>query len=296
MEENQNLLKKGIILVSLILIISIFISSYLKLDKPVFLKSYIDRYFLISYENQNSDANFIIRYITNIDDSRVVNHIEFEEYPNLNINASEYNPFGFNFFNEGNETPGQAVGRYSVREIYISIDAINMENQNDDIHLKKAKVYFSDGSMEEVDIGEVVLYLEDEINASDHFEFMRVKSSSDGLNTSQERLNENIELIKMEGQSLERFKDLVEIKIGSKDYRDIAGDQYKTGDYLTIDTVFEMPQDPELRMYNYDLRPELFYKDSQDNIFTYRLHNLDYRKHSFEFLEIINFLRARGEI
>lgn len=73
MKDNKTLLENGIILILFSLIISIFISSYLKLDNPVFLKSYIERHFLTMYEDHYLGAEFTIRYITNADDTSVVN-------------------------------------------------------------------------------------------------------------------------------------------------------------------------------------------------------------------------------
>lgn len=296
MIENQKLLKKGLLIIVITLIVSIGIGLYLQLDSPVFLKSYFHRYLPSKDGGAYLDVDLVIQYITNADDNSVVNYIEFEEYPELYVDASEHRRFGYQFFNNTNSVPGRIVGRYSVREVYLTINANNVDTGDEDIRLTKAKVYFSDGDVEEVDIGELVLYSYGENNRRDHFEHRSSSSSSDGTSSTQVRLKEDIELIKMESNNPTGFQDLVEIKIGGKDYRAIEGDQYKAGDYLTFESLFRIPKDREFRMYDYDLHPKLYYKDSEGNTHIYRFLNVDYRKYRFEFCEIIRFLWARGEL
>lgn len=300
MEKNYKILKIGMILIAISLIISIGVASYLRLDRPVFLKSYIERPMPLTDEEgrHNLNAQFIIRYITNADDARVVNHIEFEDYRDLYASATEYSHHGFQFFNDNNvQTPGQRVGRYRVRDVAVTVGVHNAEEKNEDISLTRAKVYFSDGhEEEEVDIGEWILYPDDRMNRPDHFQHMMSRGSSDGISIVQEKLKDNIELIKMESSLLNKYEDFLEISVGARDYRDIAGEKYETDGYLKMESVFKTPEDPELRMYDYDIKPRLHYRDSEGNSFIYRLYNLDYRKYGFEFLEIIKFLRARGEL
>jgi len=300
MDKNHKVLKNGLNLILLTLVISIGIAYYLKLDRPVFLKSYIERYLPSTEGEHYLDAQFIIRYITNGDDGSTANYIEFEEYPGIYVNASEYNQSGFRFFNNNeNRIPGHKVGRYSVRDIYLTIDARNVDNKNEDIRLTKAKVHFSNGDVEVVDIGEWILYEKGEFHVSEHFEHMMGKGFSDDTYQTQniqEKVKVDIELIKMESNILDQFQGFIEIKVGNKDYKDISGEKYTAGDYLKIDSVFKTPTDPELSMYDFDLRPQLQYKDSEGKPFIYRFYNVDYRKYNFEFLEIIKFLRVRGEL
>lgn len=292
MELNRKLFKGGIIIIIIILVFSLGISLYLKLDKPIFLKSYMEIDLPI---NNNGKVEFELRYITNINDDRVVNNIEFEEVPGIFVNASEFNSGSLNFFgNQNNSMPGQVEGRYSIRSIYIWVEGFGIENPLDEMHITKAKIHFNNGDSMEAEIGDIVLYGYN--NTNEHFEYQSGSSSSDGTTNNQLQVKKDITLLGIESSLLQQTKDFIEIKIGNVDYDKISGIKYSQGDKLRIDTLFKTPEDPILKFYNYNIHPNLIYKDNEGNIFTHRVYNVDYRNYNFEFKEIVKFLRARGEI
>lgn len=294
MELNKKILKGGIILIIVILVFSLGISSYLKLEKPVFLKSYMEIDMPINNGNIGK-VELELRYITNINDDRVVNNVEFEEIPGIYVGASEFNSGSFDFFgNQNNSMPGQVEGRYSIRSIYIWVEGFGIENPLDEMHITKAKIHFNNGELMEVEIGDIVLYGYN--NPEGHFEFQSSSGSSDGTSNSQLKVKKDITLLGIDSNLLQQTKDFVEIKIDNVDYDKISGIKYSQGDNLRIDTLFNTPEDPILKFNNYDIHPKLIYKDNEGNIFAHRFYNLDYRNHNFEFKEIVKFLRARGDI
>ncbi|WFA07813.1 hypothetical protein [Tissierella sp. Yu-01] len=293
--ENKKILKAGLISTLSLLVISLIISFYLKLDEPVFLKVYKELELPTNQNGRYMDTQLHIRYITNVNDTRLVSHVEFEEAPGLMTSAYSRDPMVFSMFNNYNQgIPGDNVGRYSVRPIYIWINAFDMENAGDDIHITKAKVHFDNGDIIEADIGEVILYADD--IRPENLDFMSVGGSSDGTHTTELQATEDITLLRVEDSLLSKFNHIVELKVNATDYENISGMKLQAGDRLNIFSKFNATDDIEASMYDYDIHPKLHYEDSEGNFYTYRFRNLDYRRHGFEFMEIIKFLRARGEL
>lgn len=240
------------------------------------------------------DVEFHLRYITNANDTKMVNHIEFPEAPDLRGWASETGGSFFDFFNNRGKMPGRQVGTYSIRTVYVKMDAHEIPVSEDEIRLTKAKVHFSNGEIIDADLGEIVLYGYG--SNSGHFHFMSGSSSSDGSSSTRMQVLKNVTLIKLESPQLDRIKNLVELKIDGTNYNEIAGMKYKIGDYISINSIFNEPEDTTLKFNDYNIHPKLYFEDNEGNTFTYRFYNVDYRQHNFEFMDIIKYLRARGEL
>ena len=74
MELNRKILKMGIIIISLSIIISLGLAMFMKLDKPVFFKNYIETMLEVSSNSYREDE-FVLKYITNISDKRRITDI-----------------------------------------------------------------------------------------------------------------------------------------------------------------------------------------------------------------------------
>jgi hypothetical protein len=292
--ENERILKQGLILILSLLLISLIVSFYLRLDEPVFLKVYKEMELPINKSSYYVENQLNIKYITNIYDTRLVTHVEFQEVPGLIVSASSRNPMFFSMFNNNQGIPGKNVGRYSIRPIYIWMDAYNVENTGDDIRITKAKVHFDNGDTIEADIGEVIFYAYE--NRPKHLDFMSGGGSSDGTHNTELEVTEDITLIKVEDSLLSQLDNFVEIKINDTDYVNISGMELKAGERLNIFSKFHILEGIEANMYDYDIHPKLQYEDSEGNVYTYRFRNVDYSRHGFDFMEILRFLKARGEI
>ena len=89
MRNIKNALKISGTLILLSFLMSVSIIYYLKLDNPVFLKSYKD---IEVVENEGnyitSGYDIVIKYIANIEDERMVSSIVFKDAPNLNFYVS----------------------------------------------------------------------------------------------------------------------------------------------------------------------------------------------------------------
>jgi len=243
----------------------------MRLDKPVFLKNYSETVFSVSGDYID-EGNFTFQYITNVSDKRKVTDIQFEECPNLVFYPRGNGGFGdvFYMFSQNNYHREDIYGRYVIRNIYITIDGRDL-GEYDEIELSNGKITFD-------------------------FDYSSGSSSSDGTSSSKAKVKEDITLVDIDASLLEEIEDLVEIKIGNINYKDISGIQYKDGDLMNIYSKFQEPQDI-LRKFNiYDIEPKFNYKTSDDRIFYRPINNIRYEKRDFNIWEIIKYLRARGEI
>lgn len=295
MSQNKKLLKIGIIIILIILVISLTISFFLKLDEPVFIESFLE---LKLHEMDNGyygDKEFELRYITNVNDNRVVNGIEFIDMPELQAYASEYNHgFIFSAFNDTNNTNlGQIKAMYSVRTIYIQLDTYRLEAPIDELHLIKAKVHFSDGHVQTIDIGQVVL--SDATNANDYLEFKSSASRYD-VDATIFQVKEDITLLKVDSPLLKNIEDLIDIQIDSTDYREVNGIKYLKGNDLETKSSLNEINNPISKLSSYHIRPRVYFEDNEGNRLYMDFNGFYYRGHNFELLDLIKYLRAEEAI
>lgn len=293
--KNNKLLNKCLIIIITTLVISIGTLLYFKLDQPVFLKVYRDTYLPLYDTVSYGDMEFHLRYITNVNDTKMVNHIEFSENPALRTYASETGGSFFDPFNNPmRQMPRQQVGIYSIRTIYVQMSAHDIPVSNDDITLTKAIIHFNNGETMDVDIGTLVLY--GDRYSNEHFKFKSGNSDSNNYRSTLMEVTEDAMTIEVDNPLLEEVKEYVDIRIDGVDYEKVITRAYKANDYMTIETIFRTPQDILLSFNDYEIHPKLHYRDSDGNSHIFRFHNLNYRKHNFEFKEVVEYLKARGEL
>lgn len=294
MGKNNKLLNKCIIIIITTLVLCIGTLFYFKLDQPIFLKAYRDislpLYDSVSY----GDMEFHLRYLTNVNDTNMVSHIEFPEVPALRVYAIERGSSFFDQFNTPRQIPGQQIGIYSIRTIYIQMSAHDIPVTDEEMTITKAVVHFNNGESMDVDIGQLVLYGDRQSN--DHFKFKSGNSDSNHYRSTLMEVTKDVLISKLENPLLEEVKEYVDILVDGVDYEKVITRAYKANDYMTIETIFRTPQDILLSFNDYDINPRLHYMDSDGNSHIFRFRNLDYRKHSFEFKEVVEYLKARGEL
>lgn len=294
MEKNKKLLKTSLILIAITLVISMGTSFYLKLDKPVFLLKYMDRDLPIYDTGYYGDVEFHLRYITNANDTKMVNHIEFPEAPNLMGYSTETGGAFLSFFPGPNQIPGQRVGTYSVRTIYVKIDAHNIPVSEDEIHLSKARVHFTNEEIIDVELGEIVLY--GYRRSDEYLNHYSGRSSSDGTSSTLMKAIGDITVHRVESPFLSKFKHLIELKINDTDYDNISKMVFKSGDELKVFSKFHEPTDIIEKLSEFNIHPKIYFEDNEGNTHAHRIYDINYRQHSFEFMDIIKYLRARGEL
>ncbi|WP_353093973.1 hypothetical protein [Tissierella praeacuta] len=297
---NKKALKIGIFTISLSLVISIGVAMFMKLDKPVFFKNYVETMFDIS-NNSYKERELILKYLTNVSDNRRITDIYFEEYPNLVAYAGNSSSMRdiFPVFLRGNNFREEVYGRYIFRNLYVTIDVRSL-GEFDEIELNKAKITFDNGEVMDIDLGRIIFYNYYKDNndcESKHLKSLSSTSSSDGTSSVIIDVKEDITITNMESPLLKDVNDLIEIKVGDISYTDISEVQYKNNDVIRIKSAFRQPKKNILEKFAlYSLEPKLYYRDSNGDLFYSRVYNIEYTNYNINTWEIVKYLRARGEI
>jgi hypothetical protein len=289
MELNNRLFKGTVILIGILALASLVAMLQMRLDKPVFLDHYYD---LRVHKDGNYHQEFRLTYITNVHDSRVVNHVEFPEHPYIRVSASEQgfmSPFSFDSSNQ--QPPGEVHGRYSVRTVYCQIDALAGVEEMDGTVVRTARIFFNDGSRMDVPIGELHFYSFGFEDSS--FDSVSSSGSSDGSSSSRYRAREDVTLLSVENQMLERFEHRLDLKINDHAIDGIHGLEIKWNEHMTIRSKLYPGSDP-LDVYTMvDIHPELYFKRSDGQTESMRFYNIDSIYHGFNFMDLYRYLKAR---
>lgn len=297
MELNKKILKFGLVLITLSLIFTAGFSLIYSLEKPVFLKMYVEEY-TSGDENLSVLENFEIRYITNISDSRKVMEIEFEEEPDIEVTVSHWPKGGgmFSFFNNNNynNQSRDIYGRYALNTIYIDMNLNNIDREFNETELNNAKVKFNDGSTLDINLGRIIIYKNERKN--NYIDSISSGSSSDGTSSFEGRVTKAIKLLEVKSPLLEDLKDYFDLSIGDTDYRKVSGVKYEKDKSLAINAKFIAPKDIVSKYTFYDIKPKLYYEDIEGNISYTRIYNINYTPYDFDIRGIIKYLRTRGEI
>lgn len=288
LELNKKILRFGFIGVGIILVISMVLVFSLKLDNPVFLKTYIEDDFAFSNTMDNGeihqDIMFPITYIKNTSDKRQIQRVEFPNHKDIQFRV---NRDGW-FWNRK-----ETKGIYEVKTVTIELYTNTLPEEFDKLEFSKAKVIFNNGDTLDADLGRFILYRKN-IDGK-YIEHGSSGSSSDGTSQYRGTVMRDITLEKLESDLFQETKGLYEIEIDGEDYRDISGKSYKLGDKIKVQALFKTPEDITKRYNHYDIKPKLIFKTSDGEAYM-SIYNIDYRPHEFKFLEIIKYLKARGEI
>lgn len=295
MRSIKTALKISGSLIFLSFVISILILYYLKLDKPVFLKSYKD---VEVFENE---GNFLtqgydveIKYISNREDKRKVSSIIFKDAPELNFYASETSSMGIvEFYNYHNDNI-ESYGRYGIHTVFLNLNSQSYGyDLSKDIVLSEATVIFDDGLTMDVDLGKVVLFKNKFVETL--LANPSTSSSSDGYRQSVFWAKEYIQISKIYSRLFEDTKDLFDFNVnknGNLDDRDLI---YNKNEYVFFISQFHYIDDPIKKLYTFDIKPNIYFNDRNGNEYEKRVYDIIYYP-KFNFYNIYRYLREVGEI
>lgn len=298
MNKNKLILKGGLMLIALSFIFCIGTAFYLKLDNPVFFKNYREIYLYKTEDGRYQDTDFTLQYLTNSSDTRTVSDIYLKGLPNsdLDFRVSEYGFGGGWWFSSQNNRPGEIIGRYSLRNIYIKIYP-SPEKSLDGMEIEDLVINFDNGDILETNIGKIILRDDDAFNR-DFLSSDSSSGSSDGTSSSGYLVMKDIDLENLDSPFLENVKDNIEITVDGKDYREIKGLTYELGDRFTIESKWIIPKDIEDKYTSVFFYLNLYFKDKDGSIHETRSHYIDYNYHNFSLntKDIISYLKSRGAI
>lgn len=306
-EKNKRILKYGLIFIVLLLAINVGFSLSIILREPVFLKVYNEEYIhQIGEKGDFEDIDYYLYYITNVNDTRRVSHITFDDVPEITASANEavFSNGIFNFNHNANPYKDKIYGRYALRRVYIRLNLNNLNKDFDSVELNNISIEFNNGDILEQDLGRFIIYNEND--GRDYFKGLVSGSSSDGTSNTSLEVKEDIELIKIDTPILEKVEDYLEISVGRNNshgvqYNEIEGMTYKAGDKLYIESKFYIPERNMDRYNSYHLLPRLYFKDRDGKISSYMIYNLGdysgrYNRYYYSFTGLLKYLRSRGQI
>ncbi|MBD7914416.1 hypothetical protein H9660_04590 [Clostridium sp. Sa3CUN1] len=275
-------------------ILSIASINYLKLSKPVFLKSYVetdiaegeDRYKLLNFDIE-------LKYISNIEDKRKVVGILFDEAPEINFKASETEFEFARFYNYSNDNI-ESHGRYGIHTVFLNVDISEQKIEIDDkLILSEATVVFDDGVNIKVDLGKIVL---NRNNISETpLENSGVEGSNYGYSKSIFWTKDYIQVDNIYSVLFEDTRDLFDFNINKTgDIKDRSL-IYNKNENLYFVAEFHSIEDSIRKMYMYDIQPKIYFKDRNGKEYEKRVYNITYYP-TFKFFDIYKYLRELGEL
>ena len=294
MNVNDRIFKAVLLLSAILVAAGYGLVFFIRLDQPVFFHHYLDQRVSMDREVNYQGGGFNLKYITNLDDDRVVIDVEFPEFPDLVVHSSEfYHTDHFNWGQNQGVSPGETYGRYSLRTVYCEI----VDLQDDDFEsavVTKAKILFGDFSQILVDIGEIHLYRHDYRERP--FEHVSSTGSSDGSSSTNYRILEDMTLVGFESDLMKRFEDRISWKINGMMPDDAPGTELIEGSIFSVSSNIKPSEDIKSRFAIFDVQPELVFELADGSLVTQRFYNINSLYHHYSFKDIFSYLRERGEI
>lgn len=293
-QVNKRILKAGLILIGVSLVLSFLFIYFSRLKEPVFLYHYYETE-LPMKDGQNS-GTFILFYLANRSDTRKVTGINFKEAPEIQFLAGESNSGRMFMGNYGVNQQGEYYGGYSLHSVYVTFPYGSNLQDMDGRELSQATFDFTDGSQLNANIGRVCLYIPDYSDKG--LNAYSASSSSGGTASTKFNVRTALALVKLDSPLMDSINKLYNIEVDGSGVDELMGREYDRDSELTVSSKFNNPSDIVERLSFYDLKPELYFKTADGRIYSERLYNFDYNlmNRQFTHLEILEYLRARGEL
>lgn len=203
---------------------------YARLDEPIFFDHYISQ----SWNNPEEEiltAHFVIHYISDRDDLRWVNGVDF-----LDVDK------GSVFSYAGDVPSSEGFSLYTYRAINITVQSVNTVNS--ELVLNRAIFHFNDGSSQEVDLGVIIL---DNMNRddSDILNFVNSRGDSDGLQSTIFETREDLTILGL------RFDPAI-------DHKELFSYSFNQGQ-STVPFILKRNESITLNFENFDVKRPIFY-------------------------------------
>ncbi|GAB2490719.1 hypothetical protein GCM10008929_13560 [Alkalibacterium psychrotolerans] len=294
MKSNDRLYKTSLILTGVLIAVGFAFLSHVRLDGPVFLEHNINLH--VTEERGGFDFPVSLNYITNADDNRIVTWVEFEEYPGLQVNASENE---FAVLSGGREVQsfddqwGRDFGQYNVREVFLQMNQLPELEEGEELLLTEATVTFSDATTQTVDIGEMIISSQDTSDAPLSFSFS--SSTSNGQMAVTYNAEEELSVLGMDAPYFEQFSDAVRLEVNGMDSQEIIGQMVQEGEQVNVSVKRESSEgSPDFTVFSSS--PELTLITSEEEEHTISLAQAIQLEPDYSFSTIYRYLRSREEI
>ena len=295
MERNRKILKIGLIVITALVVIS-YVGVYLLfLDEPIVMEHYIEEQVYFGHLDGPRPVHLELNYITNATDHRVVIRVDFPEYPDLEVYASEFGMHGGfpMFINGQQQTPGSIKARYNLRTVYLEFHFDDDDLDAESVAITEALIQFSDGSVVENEIGSINFHF-----AEERSEVVESKSISgfDHRTVTEFTVNEDVELIGIESEFLPLIQENLELKVNNRDIGEIEGMKIGARKIISVVSNIRSPEVQDKNLRTLKLRPKLRFLRENGEEETTALTVGGHRGQEYDFLEILQYLHQRGDL
>lgn len=293
MELNKKILNICLSLIIITVIATLTLIHIYKIKNPVFLKMFIEKPIDL-YENCGSIESLQFKYITNIWDNKKISSIKFKNHPDIQVFISDNN-LDFTLENNYNR---EEHGIYTINTIYVNLGLKNLEKTFKEIEINDAIVFFNDGTMLDINLGQIVLYnYKNDKNSEICTIGNNTEINDTGTNAYWDiEIEKNIKLLKLDSPLIHNLKDYFSASIGNNDYKNISELNYKKGEKSVIKLKIETLKSILGRYSLYDMSPKLYYKNKEEKKSYLRIENIHFDPYRFDLKGILNYLKLRGEI
>jgi len=276
---NQNR-KWLIICMAVLCAVSLSASIFLlivKLDEPVFLKNYCEYMWVSSEENPSGfmEQRFSIKYLSNPSDTRVVTSIDFPDADDSRFSfyATEMvmnQQFGTDFLlsDQNVQTPMvEHIGQYALHTVEIIAQYIHEreEKNHPELVLENAVAHFSDGSSQEISLGEIRLCHGDWSSHNNWLSETFAMSDTSGVTKSELQSNKTMSVVGLKWSPKVESEGLFKITLNGVDATsdEIIGMPIEEGQIFTVRTDFPEPEELEDRFTEYRINVLLTVQDDE---------------------------------
>ncbi len=294
MKKEKRLLRICMILIGLTIVSCVGFSYLTRLKEPVFMTYCVAVCAVPSASTGYDQPILELQYLTNRDDTKEVMSISFQEAPEYLFTATENPHFGNSFtFFSNNETQqrGEALGRYSLRTVYLYMDNYFIGDWQGEVELNNALISFNDGSTYKVNLGRVLIYSDvSEVPAMD---ITHSSSSNQGNSNTSYFVRQKLSNLKLEMPNIEEFDSVMELTINSLPYDELDDLELKRGDTLLIENHFKESNN-EGSYDVYDVRPKLTYTREDGTRGFTRIYDIKYRHYFYSYMDALQYLMRMG--
>ncbi|MFA9465856.1 MAG: hypothetical protein ACERKN_16370 [Velocimicrobium sp.] len=297
LRQTKRILKIGILLLILFAIMWSVFLFVMRLEKPVFLKQYVEQYGDFLQDGSICQLN----YISNIYDKRNIVFIDFPECNGLTGYDGDQDRL--------DESQQMDVAYLSDQYVCYQMRYFPMKfsyTGDDDIQniiLTRAIITYDNGETQEIELGSIRL-LSNENYENSPYEIKETSSSNTGETSQSGYLNETIELRNLTSKIFEDVtEDFFHIKVGEVslnvlDYKNgfeaLKGVKIGKGTKLIITAKVAKPTDIQTRFTTFEVCPMLSYQDEMGNLYKEKINDIRYTPNIKNVVELWMYLKARG--
>lgn len=292
---NRRLLISSIAFICIIMVACIGIQFYLKIDEPVFMRSYCD--VQVPDETGMGLTEVLqLEYITNQSDTRKIVGISFLEAPELAFYVGSDDLF-FEFDNT--EDPNVTTyGPYHLHQVRLNINGGLPEEYQDGLIVSKAVIAYDNGDTQTVDLGQIALSVKND----DYVNELHSTIGWDWESTEMESflskfsLRYDVSIISITSHLMETLnQNIGSCLVNGEDYSKAVGAVVPANQEICFSVEYPMKDEA--------LRFELFHpvfliqmQDTQGTVSNWYVNEIGYKKPISDLHDILTYLKARGAI